>query len=152
MVDTLSSPIDKMRDAYDVLVVGSGYGGGIASSRLARAGRTVCLLERGEERQPGDYPNSGPRLLADVQFDSPIVHAGSKTALLDVRYNKDINVVVGCGLGGTSLINAGIGLRPDSNVFDTQAWPAELRRKAELDDFSPARKRCSNRHLRRAFI
>jgi len=135
MVDTLSSPIDKMRDTYDVLVVGSGYGGGIASSRLARAGRTVCLLERGEERQPGDYPNSGPRLLADVQFDSPIVHAGSKTAMLDVRYNKDINVVVGCGLGGTSLINAGIGLRPDSNVFDTQAWPAELRGKAELDDF-----------------
>jgi cholesterol oxidase len=135
MVEALSSPIDEMRDNYDVVVIGSGYGGGIASSRLARAGRTVCLLERGEEKQPGDYPNSGPRLLAEVQVDSPIVRVGSKTALLDVRYNKDINVVVGCGLGGTSLINAGICLRPDPNVLITDAWPAELRVKAALDNF-----------------
>ena len=135
MVDALSSPIAKMRDHYDVVVIGSGYGGGIAASRLARAGRSVCLLERGEEKWPGDYPNSVSTLLAEVQFDSPIVHAGSKTALLDVRYNKDINVVVGCGLGGTSLINAGIALRPDPNVFITDAWPTELRARGELDRF-----------------
>ena len=36
MVDALSSPIAKMRDHYDVVVIGSGYGGGIAASRLAR--------------------------------------------------------------------------------------------------------------------
>jgi cholesterol oxidase len=135
MVDALSSPIAKMRDHYDVVVIGSGYGGGIAASRLARAGRSVCLLERGEEKWPGDYPNSVSTLLAEVQFDSPIVHAGSKTALLDVRYNKDINVVVGCGLGGTSLINAGIALRPDPSVFITDAWPTELRARGELDRF-----------------
>ncbi len=135
MAAALSSSIDKMRDHYDVVVIGSGYGGGIASSRLARAGKTVCVLERGEEKQPGDYPNKGPGLLAEVQFDAPVARAGSKTALLDVRYNKDINVVVGCGLGGTSLINAGIGLRPDPSVFITDAWPAELRVKAVLDDY-----------------
>ncbi len=135
MAEALSSSTDKMRDHYDVVVIGSGYGGGIASSRLARAGKTVCVLERGEEKQPGDYPNTGPGLLAEVQFDSAIASAGSKTALLDVRYNKDINVVVGCGLGGTSLINAGIGLRPDPSVFITDAWPAELRVKAVLDDY-----------------
>jgi cholesterol oxidase len=135
MVETLSSPIDKMRDHYDVVVIGSGYGGGIASSRLARAGKTVCLLERGGEKQPGDYPNNGLRLLKDVQFDSPIAHTGSHAALFDVRYNKDINVVVGCGLGGTSLINAGICLRPDPSIFAPDAWPAELRGEAVLDSF-----------------
>ena len=35
---------------------GSGYGGAIAASRLARAGRSVCLLERGRELRPGDFP------------------------------------------------------------------------------------------------
>jgi cholesterol oxidase len=93
------------------------------------------LLERGEEKQPGDYPNSGPALLDNVQLDSPKICIGSRTALFDVRYNKDINVVVGCGLGGTSLINAGICLRPDANIFDTDAWPAELRKEVVLERF-----------------
>jgi len=135
VAEALSSPTGKMRDRYDVAVIGSGYGGSIASSRLARAGKTVCLLERGEERLPGSYPNSGPQLLEEVQFDSPLVRAGSNTALFDVRYNKDINVLVGCGLGGTSLINAGICLRPAPSVFAADAWPAGLRGEAALDSF-----------------
>ncbi len=135
MAETLSSPIGDMRDHYDVVVIGSGYGGGIASSRLARAGRSVCLLERGEERRPGDYPNDQLSLLQNVQFDTPIARAGSHRALFDFRYNRDINVVVGCGLGGTSLINAGICLRPDASIFAAEAWPVELRGDGVLDSF-----------------
>jgi hypothetical protein len=39
----LSSPIDRIKDHYTVVVVGSGYGGGIAASRLARGGKYVCM-------------------------------------------------------------------------------------------------------------
>ena len=37
---------------------------------------------------------------------------GRRTALFDMRVNKDVSVLVGCGLGGTSLINAGVMLEP----------------------------------------
>ncbi|KAF9469641.1 hypothetical protein BDZ94DRAFT_1242917 [Collybia nuda] len=38
-----------IRPEYDVVVIGSGYGGGIAASRFARAGKSVCVLELGKE-------------------------------------------------------------------------------------------------------
>jgi len=54
----IATPLDRMSEEYDVVVVGSGYGGAISASRLARAGFKVCLLERGDERQPGDFPEN----------------------------------------------------------------------------------------------
>jgi cholesterol oxidase len=132
MTGSLSSPIENMRDAYDVVVVGSGYGGGIAASRLSRAHKTVCVLERGDEKQPGDYPNSALSLLKEIQLDTPAGKLGSDVALFDFRYNDSVNVVVGCGLGGTSLINAGICLRPDPAVVANANWPAELRSETAL--------------------
>jgi len=38
-----------------------------------------------------------------------------------------MNVLVGCGLGGTSLINANVASRPERRVFDDPLWPQALR-------------------------
>ena len=46
----ISRPVPMMRVEYDVVVVGSGYGGAVAASRMARAGKSVCVLELGKER------------------------------------------------------------------------------------------------------
>lgn len=131
----LSSPIENIKDSYEVVVVGSGYGGGIAASRLSRAGRKVCVLERGREIEPGQYPSTAVQLLREVQTDLPITRFGPPTALFDIRYNADINVVAGCGLGGTSLINAGIALRPDVRIFDDKIWPVEIRSEQSMDRY-----------------
>ena len=117
----LSSPIEQLKSHYNVVVIGSGYGAGISASRIARSTTrdnqqiTVCVLERGREFQPGDldendkltkpgeYPDTEFEALRQVQVDLPQFHAGSRIGLYDVRMNKEINVFVGCGLGGTSL-------------------------------------------------
>ncbi|MFZ5449941.1 MAG: GMC oxidoreductase [Thermodesulfobacteriota bacterium] len=123
----LASPIENIKDHYTVVIVGSGYGGAIAASRLTRAGQQVCLLERGKEFQPGEYPNTEVAALAEMQTDAPQGRLGSPTGLYDFRFNEDINVVLGCGLGGTSLINANVCLPPDPRVFADPCWPPELR-------------------------
>src|SRR5215212_3606512 len=123
----LSSSINQIKDHYEVLVVGSGYGGGISASRLSRAGRQVCLLERGKEFQPGEYPDTTPETLQEMQADFPDRHVGSRDGLYDFRVNEDINVFLGCGLGGTSLVNANVVLRAEPRVFDDTRWPQEVR-------------------------
>lgn len=127
MTGRLSSPRENLRDHYDVVVIGSGYGGGIAASRLARAGKSVCLLERGRELQPGEYPDTSNEAMAEMQMDFPEGHVGRRTALYDMRLNDEINVFVGCGLGGTSLVNANVSLRADPRVFDDERWPQAVR-------------------------
>lgn len=127
----ISRPISELKAHYDVIVVGSGYGGGVAASRMARAGLKVCLLERGKEIRPGHYPDSLPEALQQVQVDLGPKHMGDPTSLFDFRVNPDINVLVGCGLGGTSLINANVSLKPEPRVFQQSHWPNMIQTEAE---------------------
>ncbi len=129
-MERLSRPLGEMRDHYGVVVVGSGYGGGIAASRLSRAGQDVCVLERGREIHPGEFPNTLLQAADEIQAHTHAEHLGRATAMFDVRVGDGISAVVGCGLGGTSLINANVALRADRWVFrgkKREQWPAELR-------------------------
>jgi cholesterol oxidase len=135
----ISLPLEHMKTHYAVVVVGSGYGGAIAASRMARAGQQVCVLERGKEIQPGEYPNTPEKASAETQTDTPEVHLGSRTGMFDLRVNPDINVVLGCGLGGTSLINANVGLRAEPRVFQDSRWPAGFRQDSALVEQSYTR-------------
>jgi cholesterol oxidase len=66
-------------------------------------------------------------VLAQTQVDTPAAFLGSRTGLYDIRVNDDINVFCGCGLGGTSLVNANVSLTAEPRVFDQTCWPAEFR-------------------------
>jgi cholesterol oxidase len=143
-VARIASPIEQLKNHYTVVVVGSGYGGGITASRMARAVApnnqeiTVCVLERGKEFLPGDldkddklikpgqYPDTEFEAMREVQIDLPQFHSGSRTGLFDLRMNKEINVFIGCGLGGTSLVNANVCIQAEDAVFKAPEWPAEI--------------------------
>ncbi|HUZ92366.1 MAG TPA: GMC family oxidoreductase, partial [Methylocella sp.] len=123
----LSQPIERIQSYYEIIVIGSGYGGAIAASRMARAGRQVCLLERGREFLPGEYPTTAAQGVSEIQYNTPDGHLGSRLGLFEIHVNKDMNSVVGCGLGGTSLINANVSLRPDPRLWDNPRWPSAIR-------------------------
>ncbi|MGB3021891.1 MAG: GMC family oxidoreductase N-terminal domain-containing protein, partial [Methyloceanibacter sp.] len=123
MQQPLSSPADELKPAYDVVVVGSGYGGGVSASRLARAGLRVCVIERGREFLTGEFPSRLPELRRELQLNGGKMRSGSRTGLFDFRLGADIHVLIGCGLGGGSLINAAVALKPDPRVFADAVWP-----------------------------
>ncbi len=110
---------------FDVIIVGSGYGGSIAASRLAAAGKSVCVLERGKEIIPSEYPTD--LTSARAQFTVFTERDGALDAdangMMQLRVNSEVHVILGNGLGGGSLVNAGVSIEPDMRVFDT-GWPA----------------------------
>jgi cholesterol oxidase len=124
----------------DVVIVGSGYGGAIAAAELAgctdKNGKpiAVCLLERGKEYLPGMFPSRMSDLPTHLRFSTPGSDepARSREGLFDLRLGRDMNVIVANGLGGGSLINAGVMEVPRRAVFD-QRWPDPLQGRQALD-------------------
>ena len=126
---------------FDVLIVGSGYGGAVAAAELAGCTHnarpvSVCVLERGREYLPGMFPARMAELPVHVRFNSAgsARPRGRLDGLFDVRLGPDVNAVLASGLGGGSLINAGVMARPRDAVLQT--WPAAV--AAELGQYLAA--------------
>src|SRR5215471_20701687 len=111
----LATPWEERRSKYDFLVIGSGYGGAIAAARLASAvlspKPSVCILERGKEWQPEDFPETLPDVVGSA------LSSVNPLGLFELLNYPDISVIKGSGLGGTSLINANVAIKPDREVF-----------------------------------
>ena len=119
----LSKSISELKLNYDVVVIGSGYGGGVAASRMARCGRRVCVLERGREFALGEFPDRPMEAQREFQISYSDYHIGDQRGLYDLRIGNDIHVFVGCGLGGTSLVNANVALPIDARLWEDPIWP-----------------------------
>lgn len=122
MTNLISNPVEQLKERYPIVVIGSGYGGAISACRLAMAGCPVCLLERGAEWEPGTFPDSFIGL--QEHTNRPCHPLG----LYEYLRFSDIDVIKGCGLGGTSLINAGVAFRPDADYFvrSDSRWPKAI--------------------------
>ena len=114
---------------YDAIVVGSGYGGGVAASRLARMGLRVAVIEQGRRWRPGDFPTTIKARRKTARLAGLAPRVGDPTGLYSLSVGKGMTVFAATGLGGGSLINAGIALRPDRARLRQAGWPA-----AVLDD------------------
>ena len=110
-----------MQASYDAIVVGSGFGGGIAACRLAEAGRRVCVLERGRRFGRDDFPGR-PDQAGELVWH-PAANPGG---MFDVRLMRDLVVITAAGVGGGSLVYANVQLRAPAAVFDDPRWPAAI--------------------------
>ena len=97
---------------FDAVVVGSGFGGSVTAYRLAEAGHSVCLLERGKPFPPNSFPRS-PRGMKS-QFWDP---SAGLHGMFNMWSFDNIDAICASGLGGGSLIYANVLLRKDEKWF-----------------------------------
>ena len=124
---------------YDVVVVGSGFGGAVTAYRLAAAQYTVLVLERGHRWGPnkgrrdevdetGEYKDDEvvnfPRTAKDAWFWDH-KHPEQSHGWLDFRDFPYMDVILGSGVGGGSLIYANVSIEAEERTFD-KGWPAEI--------------------------
>jgi hypothetical protein len=118
------SPVHRRAAPQYVVVAGSGYGGSMAAA-TARAGRSVCLLERGQERLPGSRRRRPPACSrTSVRYSAGTWRLGG--GALRLPYNDDISVVVGC-LGGVAHQRRYLS-SARSSVFAANGGPSNARR------------------------
>ena len=98
----------------DVLVVGSGYAGASLAAAVAGAGR-VCIVERGSRWLPGSFP--------ETLFGLSRTYASTRNpkGLWAMRLGRGTGLAFANAVGGSSVVNYGITVRPDDHVFD--GWP-----------------------------
>ncbi len=116
---------------FDVVIIGSGYGGAIAADALAGLESEgnevrVCVLERGNEYLPGSFPTGLAELPTHIRVDQ------SKEGLFDARPGPEVTTLVANGVGGGSLINAGVMEVPRASVFQDR-WPTDLSNLADWE-------------------
>lgn len=105
------------QDHYNAIVVGSGFGGSVMAYRLAEAGLTVSLLERGRPYPPNSFPRSPYKMKDNVWDPSEGLYG-----LFNVWAFHGMNSIVSAGLGGGSLIYANVLLRKDEKWFVKEGW------------------------------
>jgi cholesterol oxidase len=109
-----------MSRQFDVIVIGSGFGGAITARRLAEKGMNVLILERGRRWDPPTYPRK-PGDAWIFSHSEPERHNG----WLDMRFFKHMTVAQAAGVGGGSLTYSSVALEANPDVFK-RGWPAEI--------------------------
>jgi len=113
---------------FDVVVIGSGFGGAVVAARLAAAGRSVCVLEQGRRWEPGEFPRSFSAAAGAV-WDETANHG-----FLDYRVFSRMDIIQGVGVGGGSLHYFNVQSRAPTAILDRPEWPAALSREV-LDPY-----------------
>jgi len=105
------------QEVFDYVIVGSGFGGSVSAMRLTEKGYSVLMLERGKRYRDRDFPFSNYMLWKFVWL--PVSRYFGIWEFTLTNWGLVLN---GVGVGGGSLLYAGVLEMPDDKLFENPSW------------------------------
>jgi cholesterol oxidase len=121
---------------YDVVVVGSGFGGSTAALRLTEKGYRVAVLESGRRFDETTLPKTSWRLRSFFWAPKLGLFGIQRVSLL-----RNVMVLSGAGVGGGSLVYGNTLYEPFPSFFSDARWSHITDWRAELAPFFDQAKR-----------
>ncbi len=115
---------------YDVVIVGSGFGGAVAALRLTEKNYKVLVIEAGREFKDDEYAKSSWKI-RDFLFAPAIGCYGIQR----IHMLPDVLVLAGAGVGGGSLVYANTMYEPPAEFFAQGPWSGITDWQAELKPY-----------------
>jgi cholesterol oxidase len=117
----------RIKDHYDWVIIGSGFGGSVSALRLAEKGYSVLVIEKGKRYDHTDFPKTNWNLRKWFWLPGLKLFGIQKLTFL-----RHISILSGVGVGGGSLVYANTLPKPKSAFFrsgswaDLEEWESEL--------------------------
>ena len=102
---------------YDVVIIGSGFGGSVAALRAAEKGYRVGVMEAGRRWRDEDIPKTNWDLKDYVWFPAAELYGIQR-----IEYLDDVLVLCGAGVGGGSHVYGNTLYVPPKQFFDAPGW------------------------------
>jgi cholesterol oxidase len=102
---------------FDVVIIGSGFGGSVAALRLTEKGYKVAVLEAGRRFNDKDFPKTSWRLNRFLYLPRLGLRGIQRIHVL-----PNVLVLAGAGVGGGSLVYANTLYKPPASYFEDKQW------------------------------
>jgi cholesterol oxidase len=102
---------------FDVVIIGSGFGGSVAALRLTEKGYKVAVLEAGRRFSDKDFPKTSWRLNRFLYLPRLGLRGIQRIHVL-----PNVLVLAGAGVGGGSLVYANTLYKPPASYFEDKQW------------------------------
>ena len=124
----MNTTAEQPAEHWDVVVVGSGFGGSVAALRLSEKGYRVLVVESGRRFADDELPKTSWRL--------PQVPLGARPSgmfgIQRITLLNDVLVLSGAGVGGGSLVYGNTLYEPLDDFYEDPQWSHITKWRDEL--------------------
>jgi cholesterol oxidase len=110
-------PSNPNEEAYDFVIIGSGFGGSVSAMRLTEKGYRVLILERGKRFRDEDYARTNWNIWKYLWL--PALRC---FGIQELSVFRGFFVFGSCGVGGGSLVYSAVLMEPDESFFNAPTW------------------------------